>query len=241
MEARKILIANTKTQKRYSLTTDVQTLGQLKSLMRNNDISFDDDMDFTEGYSKTKLLNDDSQLPTNVTRIDRETGEATTTNDLVIIVTNTRKKISSGAMSRVDAYAIIKRHNMQEGIKEEFGKNFTQVKTSDLEDYINGYIDADTTAGSDYDVDAYVSNDNNVPVDYSKITALNDLKRFINANITWALEDLDSLSCRLKTIANCLKRDESGIAQEEKEDNKKALKDSDVTEDELDDLIAGVQ
>ena len=122
---REILIANTKTQKRSKITTSATTLGELKADLRAAGIDYSN-MTFTEGISKTQLLNDATQLPQNVMY------KGQPTNNLVILLTNTKKNISSGSMTRKEAYQAIKDNNHQDAVKEEFGRNFTQVPTSDL-------------------------------------------------------------------------------------------------------------
>lgn len=122
---REILIANTKTQKRSKVTTSATTLGELKADLRAAGIDYSG-MTFTEGISKTQLLDDATQLPQNVMY------KGQPTNNLVILLTNTKKNIASGTMSRKEVYQAIKDNNLQEAVKEEFGRNFTQVPTSDL-------------------------------------------------------------------------------------------------------------
>ena len=122
---REILIANTKTQKRSKITTSATTLGELKADLRAAGIDYSN-MTFTEGISKTQLLNDATQLPQNVMY------KGQPTNNLVILLTNTKKNIPSGSMTRKEAYQAIKDNNLQDAVKEEFGRNFTQVPTSDL-------------------------------------------------------------------------------------------------------------
>lgn len=122
---REILIANTKTQKRSKITTSATTLGELKADLRAAGIDYSN-MTFTEGISKTQLLNDATQLPQNVMY------KGQPTNNLVILLTNTKKNISSGTMTRKEAYQAIKDNNLQDAVKEKFGRNFTQVPTSDL-------------------------------------------------------------------------------------------------------------
>ena len=51
------------------------------------------------------------------------------------MLTTSRKKIESGN-ARNDVYEEIRRHNFQDAIKEYFGKNFTQVTTKELEDFL---------------------------------------------------------------------------------------------------------
>lgn len=122
---REILIANTKTQKRSKITTSATTLGELKADLRAAGIDYSG-MTFTEGISKTQLLDDATQLPQNVMY------KGQPTNNLVILLTNTKKNIASGTMSRKEVYQAIKDNNLQDAVKEEFGRNFTQVPTSDL-------------------------------------------------------------------------------------------------------------
>lgn len=127
---REILIANTKTQKRSKITTSATTLGELKADLRAAGIDFNG-MTFTEGISKTQLLSDDTQLPQNVIY------KGQPTNNLVILLTNTKKNIASGALSRQEIKDIIKRNNLQEAIKNKFGRNYTQVSNKDLELFID--------------------------------------------------------------------------------------------------------
>lgn len=136
---RKILVANTKTQKRYTLNADVSTLGELKSVLDNNNIDYSG-MSFTEGVSNTQLIDDSSQLPHDVNY------KGKTTNDLVIILTNTTKNIPSGTISeaRANAFSFIKSHNLQERVKKEFGRNMTQVSQPELENFIHLYGNEET-------------------------------------------------------------------------------------------------
>lgn len=137
---REILIANTKTQKRSKITTSATTLGELKADLQAAGIDYSN-MTFTEGISKTQLLNDATQLPQNVMY------KGQPTNNLVILLTNTKKNISSGTMTRKEAYQAIKDNNLQDAVKEKFGRNFTQVPTSDLLIFIaqNGVSEATKT------------------------------------------------------------------------------------------------
>lgn len=122
---REILIANTKTQKRSKINSSATTLGELKAELRAANIDYSN-MTFTEGISKTQLLDDATQLPQNVMY------KGQPTNNLVILLTNTKKNIASGASSRKEAYALIKENGLQDVVKAKFGRNFTQVPTEDL-------------------------------------------------------------------------------------------------------------
>ena len=159
MDVREILVANTKTQKRYKVNTDATTLGELKAALDAQGIDYAG-MTFTEGISKTQLTSDDSQLPTNVMY------KGAPTNNLVMLLTNTTKNISSGAISRRDLFALIRENGLGDDLKEEFG-NWTVKKTDELEDYIRenyGILDEDNNKapetkndereyGNDYDKD----------------------------------------------------------------------------------------
>lgn len=133
MEARKITVVSTKTQKKSVIMSGAETLGELKKDLREAGIDYDG-MTFYEGTSKTELRTNESVLPKDVPYTNRTTGETKNTNELVFMLTNTNKKIRSGAvaMSRADAYSAIKERGLQAECLKKFGKNFTMCKTSDL-------------------------------------------------------------------------------------------------------------
>ena len=127
MEARKIVVVQTKNQKKSVIMSAATTLAELKSDLRANGIDYDG-MTFFEGTSKVELKNDASVLPHDVPY------KGTITNELVFMLTNTNKKIRSGAtnMSRLEAYNAIKSMGLQDACVKKFGKNFTMCKTADL-------------------------------------------------------------------------------------------------------------
>ena len=127
MEARKIVVVQTKNQKKSVIMSAATTLAELKSDLRANGIDYDG-MAFFEGTSKVELKNDASVLPHDVPY------KGTVTNELVFMLTNTNKKIRSGAtnMSRMEAYNAIKSMGLQDACVKKFGKNFTMCKTIDL-------------------------------------------------------------------------------------------------------------
>lgn len=127
MEARKITVVQTKNQKKSVIMSSATTLAELKSDLRANGIDYDD-MTFFEGTSKVELKNDASVLPHDVPY------KGTITNELVFMLTNTNKKIRSGAvaMSRAEAYSAIRSMGLQDACVKKFGKNFTMCKTADL-------------------------------------------------------------------------------------------------------------
>ena len=127
MESRKITIVQTKNQRKSVIMSAATTLAELKSDLRANNIDYNG-MTFFEGTSKVALKNDASVLPHDVPY------KGTITNELVFMLTNTNKKIRSGAtnMSRMEAYNAIKSMGLQDACVKKFGKNFTMCKTTDL-------------------------------------------------------------------------------------------------------------
>lgn len=125
METRKITIVSTRNQSKKVIMSSATTLAELKSDLRQNGIDYDG-MTFFEGTSKVELKNDESVLPHDVP------WKGTITNELVFMLTNTNKKIKSGAMSRMEVYAEIKKMGLQYACLKKFGKNFTMCKTADL-------------------------------------------------------------------------------------------------------------
>ena len=127
MEARKITVVQTKNQKKSVIMSAATTLAELKSDLRANGIDYNG-MTFFEGTSKVELKNDASVLPHDVPY------KGIVTNELVFMLTNTNKKIRSGAatMNRAEAYSAIKSMGLQSACVKKFGKNFTMCKTADL-------------------------------------------------------------------------------------------------------------
>lgn len=146
MEARKITVVSTKTQKKSVIMSSAETLGELKRDFREAGIDYEG-MTFYEGTSKTELKTDESVLPKNVPYTNRTTGETKNTNELVFMLTNTNKKIKSGAtMTRAEAYSFIKAKNLQAECRKKFGRNFTRCKTSDLISLVESKTAAKPTA-----------------------------------------------------------------------------------------------
>lgn len=137
MEARKITVVQTKNQKKSVIMSAAMTLAELKNDLKANGIDYSG-MTFFEGTSKVELKNDASVLPHDVPY------KGTITNELVFMLTNTNKKIRSGAvaMSRTEAYGAIKSMGLQDACVKKFGKNFTMCKTADLIALIQSKPDA---------------------------------------------------------------------------------------------------
>lgn len=133
MEARKILFVLSNSSNQKSIMSEAETLGALKADMRRAGINYDG-MTFYEGRTRTELKDDASVLPVNVPVPAKGTNPATTTNDLVFMLTTANKKIKSGALSpkRKNTLEEIKAKGLGAAVTAKFGKNATQCKTSDL-------------------------------------------------------------------------------------------------------------
>ena len=158
MEARKITVVNSMSQSSKTIMSGASTLGELKDDLTANHITFNNDCSFTEGISRTALLNDDSQLPMNVTYRGNQT------NELVILISATKSKISSGAFERSDLYYMIHNDvNLRLYILEQSGKSFTNISTAELNNLVNNYQEhhtlAHTVTPDEEEDDSYQSDD----------------------------------------------------------------------------------
>lgn len=139
METRKITVVSTKNQRKSVINSAATTLGQLKSDLNAAGIDYSE-MTFYEGTAKVELKTDESVLPSNVPY------KGQVTNELVIMLTNTNKKIRSGAdLSRTEAYAKIKELGLQSVCIAAYGKNFTMCKTTELNNLIASAPTSSTT------------------------------------------------------------------------------------------------
>ena len=256
---REILIANTKTQKRSKVTTSATTLGELKADLRAAGIDYNG-MTFTEGISKTQLLDDATQLPQNVMY------KGQPTNNLVILLTNTKKNIASGTMSRKEVYQAIKDNNLQEAVKEEFGRNFTQVPTSDLlvflaqdgnaevtetlddkptdtenNDIIASEVEEKETPDTeDEDIPDYVDDiitdtrvDSTVNSLYVHIAMLVD-------NEVLSVADLEELSADIEYLTKVAKKEQNTVEKlpfEKAPKKTVSTSDGSITDDDIDDML----
>ena len=126
METRKVTIINSKTQSQKVIQdSKATTLGELKQEMRERGIDYTG-MTFFEGHMRAELKDDAAPLPTNIPY------KGQVVNDLTFMLTAPEKKVKSGAMSRAEAYAEIKKRGLQSACVDKFGKNFTQCSTADL-------------------------------------------------------------------------------------------------------------
>lgn len=122
---RTFTVVDSTTQKTSTFQSTAETLAELKADLRAHGINYNG-MTIYEGVSKTELKSDNSALPHDVPY------KGGTTNNLVFRLTKSEKNIKSGAMSRPEAYAAVKKLGLQGAIAEKYGKNFTMCKTADL-------------------------------------------------------------------------------------------------------------
>lgn len=258
---REILIANTKTQKRSKVTTSATTLGELKADLRAAGIDYSG-MTFTEGISKTQLLDDATQLPQNVMY------KGQPTNNLVILLTNTKKNIASGTMTRKEAYQAIKDNNLQEAVKEEFGRNFTQVPTSDLLVFIaqNGVSEATEeldkeptdTETKDKGIinpefeeeEPTNTNDEFLPDHIGDVITDTDMDSIVDSlyihiamladNDTLSIADLEELSGDIEYFTKVAKKEKGASKVETAPKKTVSTSDGSITDDDIDDMLDGL-
>lgn len=111
------------------IATEAETLKELKIDLANANINIRD-TDIFEGLSRTKLIDNDSQLPKDVMYRGK------VTNDLVIMVTTKEQKIKSGIADRAALYGIIKKNKLEDMIQKRCVRNFTNVSNKELSDII---------------------------------------------------------------------------------------------------------
>lgn len=122
---RTFTVVDSTTQKTSTFNSTAETLAELKADLRAHNINYNG-MSIYEGISKTELKSDNSALPHDVPY------KGGTTNNLVFRLTKSEKNIKSGAMSRPEAYAAVRKLGLQDAISKKYGKNFTMCKTADL-------------------------------------------------------------------------------------------------------------
>lgn len=127
METRKITVVSTRDQKRTIIETDATTLAELKAALNNAGVSYDG-MTFYEALTRTELTQNESLLPHDVQY------KGSVTNELVFMLTNTNKKIKSGALSeaRVALYNEIVNGGFADAVASKYGRNFTNCSNAEL-------------------------------------------------------------------------------------------------------------
>lgn len=126
---RQITIYESARNGKITVFDDVEcnTLGELKALLREKGIDYSD-KEFVEGVTNTKLLSDDSRIPTNIPF------KGQTTNDVFINILNKDTKIKSGVdyaeLSRSELLRVAKPY--AKIIEHELSMNYTRAKSADI-------------------------------------------------------------------------------------------------------------
>ncbi|MBQ9391999.1 MAG: hypothetical protein IJU02_07430 [Lachnospiraceae bacterium] len=132
MISRKITVIDTRENAIKTIDSTAETVAEMLEEFNNNGINATD-MAIQEGLTRTEL-NESSILPHDIPY------KGTVTNNLVIRLTQKEKKIKSGATTRKEIYDLIKDKHLEEAIKLEFNRNYTQVPTRDLEKFVSANI-----------------------------------------------------------------------------------------------------
>ena len=237
MESREILIANTKTQKRNKITTDATTLGELKASLDANGIDYSG-MEFTEGITKTKLLDDATQLPKDVMY------KGAPTNQLVILLTNTKKNIASGEGSRQEAYALIKANNLQDVIKAKYGKNYTVMPTANLWTVINVEEAPEEPASQESAASTEPAEETNVAntsSDSSLLTSLLNLIISLEQAQQVSASEIDAFAYKLLDYTEFLDKSHDDYDDdddyEEEPQEPVSTTDGSITDDDIDNML----
>ena len=243
MEARKITVVQTKNQKKSVIMSAAMTLAELKSDLRANGIDYDG-MTFFEGTSKVELKNDASVLPHDVPY------KGTITNELVFMLTNTNKKIRSGAvaMSRAEAYSAIKSMGLQDACVKKFGKNFTMCKTADLIALIQSNGASKPAPKAEAKAEAKKEEKVEAPVNTPEVSApvapasnggecVDTVARAAISKLVEILEDNDTIEDYEKEKVLDILGGEVAAAPSEEYKPKSA---SPYSDDEIDDMFAGM-
>lgn len=236
METRKITIISTKTQSKKVINTNAITLGELKDELDNNNIDYED-MTFHEGLSKTDMTDNAAVLPHDIEYRGK------VTNDLVFMLTNTNKKIKSGATDRIALYDYIKKNGLAAAIKHKYGKNFTCVKTVELQAEVDAHEKNNDTVApltTGNDCENHVVDSKEAEED-STVTLSPEVKNYVNGKLNLFIEALRK-AC---TIDDYDEDDikEAVFSKEDfnpKEGNSKKVDDSPYSEDEINEMFSNM-
>lgn len=188
----KATIVNTveNTTKVVELTNAITDLAGLKYFLNI------DEGQFFEGTTHTDLTSDTQELPV-LPDNKKERG-------YVFFVSPAQSKIKNGAYSRKECYAIIKDNNLGEAVKNKFGRNFTQVSTNDLNDFIASHTTEHVNNVAPANA-APVNNENNVVTEDNDVTEKELMQRFASVIVTALSQTGKNSNEELLTITNELK------------------------------------
>lgn len=256
MEARKILFILSNSSNQKSIMSEAETLGALKADMRIAGINYDG-MTFYEGRTRTELKDDASVLPVNVPVPAKGTNPATTTNDLVFMLTTANKKIKSGALSpeRKNTLEEIKAKGLGAAVTAKFGKNATQCKTPDLLAFLaeqsKPASQVATKAPKAKKVEEKVAVDENPDITITEVTkgepitgvapCTECVDKVAREVLRELIERLDGEDDLYEDYSNLLEKLDTGVVSEEQEQptETKAVKEEKLSNSEINDLFGG--
>lgn len=256
MEARKILFVLSNSSNQKSIMSEAETLGALKADMRRAGINYDG-MTFYEGRTRTELKDDASVLPVNVPVPAKGTNPATTTNDLVFMLTTANKKIKSGALSpeRKNALEEIKAKDLGAAVTAKFGKNATQCKTPDLlallaeQSKPASQVATEAPKAKKVEEEKVAVDENpditikevieGKPIDITPCTECVD--KVAREVLRELIERLDGEDDLYEDYSNLLEKLDTGVVSEEQEQptETKAVKEEKLSNSEINDLFGG--
>lgn len=256
MEARKILFVLSNSSNQKSIMSEAETLGALKADMRRAGINYDG-MTFYEGRTRTELKDDASVLPVNVPVPAKGTNPATTTNDLVFMLTTANKKIKSGALSpeRKNTLEEIKAKGLGAAVTAKFGKNATQCKTPDLLAFLAeqskpaSQVATKAPKAKKVEEEKVAVDENpditikevieGKPIDITPCTECVD--KVAREVLRELIERLDGEDDLYEDYSNLLEKLDTGVVSEEQEQptETKAVKEEKLSNSEINDLFGG--
>ena len=256
MEARKILFVLSNSSNQKSIMSEAETLGALKADMRRAGINYDG-MTFYEGRTRTELKDDASVLPVNVPVPAKGTTPATTTNDLVFMLTTANKKIKSGALSpeRKNTLEEIKAKGLGAAVTAKFGKNATQCKTPDLLAFLAeqskpaSQVATKAPKAKKVEEEKVAVDENpditikevieGEPIDITPRTECVD--KVAREVLRELIERLDGEDDLYEDYSNLLEKLDTGVVSEEQEQptETKAVKEEKLSNSEINDLFGG--
>lgn len=256
MEARKILFVLSNSSNQKSIMSEAETLGALKADMRRAGINYDG-MTFYEGRTRTELKDDASVLPVNVPVPAKGTTPATTTNDLVFMLTTANKKIKSGALSpeRKNTLEEIKAKGLGAAVTAKFGKNATQCKTPDLLAFLAeqskpaSQVATKAPKAKKVEEEKVAVDENpditikevieGKPIDITPCTECVD--KVAREVLRELIERLDGEDDLYEDYSNLLEKLDTGVVSEEQEQptETKAVKEEKLSNSEINDLFGG--
>lgn len=256
MEARKILFVLSNSSNQKSIMSEAETLGALKADMRRAGINYDG-MTFYEGRTRTELKDNASVLPVNVPVPAKGTNPATTTNDLVFMLTTANKKIKSGALSpeRKNVLDEIKARGLGAAVTAKFGKNATQCKTPDLLAFLAeqskpaSQVATKAPKAKKVEEEKVAVDENpditikevieGKPIDITPCTECVD--KVAREVLRELIERLDGEDDLYEDYSNLLEKLDTGVVSEEQEQptETKAVKEEKLSNSEINDLFGG--